>query len=450
MSDSSREISKEPYREDAEPTQRRTSRYGDDWNLKADPFGDESNAQVKYRTLTWWQTSLLMIAETVSLGILSLPSVMAAIGMVPGVILLVTLGAAASYTGYVYGQFKAAYPHVANMADAGEVLMGAFGREFVGTAQIFILGSHLLTFTIAFNAITGHATCTIVWGVVGLCAFFILSLPRTLKKVSYMSIASFISIVGAVFITLIAVAIEKPGRRVDATVTTDFASAFSSAMNICFAYAGHMAFFSFISEMKKPEDFPKALAGLQISDISLYIITAVVIYTYAGPDVASPALGSTTPVVKKVAYGIALPTIVIAGVIYANVAAKQIYVRLFRGTRHIHESTWLSVGTWIGIVLTLWIIGWIIAESIPVFNDLNSLIVALFVSWFTYGLPGVFWLFINYGQSFKNWKKASLTIINMFLVVLGAAICGIGLYATGTAINADAGSGASWSCADNS
>lgn len=54
--------------------------------------------------------------------------------------------------------------------------------------QIFILGSHLLTFTIAFNAITGHATCTIVWGVVGLCIFFILSLPRTLKKVSYMSI----------------------------------------------------------------------------------------------------------------------------------------------------------------------------------------------------------------------------------------------------------------------
>lgn len=77
-----------------------------------------------------------MIAETVSLGILSLPSVLAAIGMVPGVILLAALGAAATYTGYVYGQFKQAYPHVANMADAGEVLMGAFGREFIGTAQV--------------------------------------------------------------------------------------------------------------------------------------------------------------------------------------------------------------------------------------------------------------------------------------------------------------------------
>lgn len=72
--------------------------------------------------------------------------------------------------------------------------------------------------------------------------------------------------------------------------------------------------------------------------------------------------------------------------IYANVAAKYIYVRLFRGTRHMQEKTWLSFGSWVGIILILWVVAWIIAESIPVFNDLNSLITALFASWFTYGL----------------------------------------------------------------
>lgn len=53
-----------------------------------------------------------MIAETISLGILSLPSVLARIGMALTIILLVGLGALATYTGYVLGQFKAAYPHV--------------------------------------------------------------------------------------------------------------------------------------------------------------------------------------------------------------------------------------------------------------------------------------------------------------------------------------------------
>lgn len=45
----------------------------------------------------------------------------------------------------------------------------------------------------------------------------------------------------------------------------------------------------------------------------MYLIVAIVTYRYAGTDVASPALGSTSPLLRKVAYGIAIPTIVIAG-----------------------------------------------------------------------------------------------------------------------------------------
>lgn len=61
--------------------------------------------------------------------------------------------------------------------------------------------------------------------------------------------------------------------------------------------------------MKNPKDFPKALYMVQLTEVALYTLSAVVIYRYAGPSVASPALGSTAPVVKKVAYGIALPTV---------------------------------------------------------------------------------------------------------------------------------------------
>lgn len=88
---------------------------------KDDPFGDETNSGIKYRSMAWWSvespkrrsyesadwnvhrqaglsmelrfetikghrsliTSTVMIAETISLGILSLPSVLAAVGIVP-------------------------------------------------------------------------------------------------------------------------------------------------------------------------------------------------------------------------------------------------------------------------------------------------------------------------------------------------------------------------------
>ena len=182
------DVEKHTFPGEDDETQRRGSKYD-----RGDPFGDEDGAEVKYRTLEWWQAALIMIAETISLGILSLPSVLATIGLVAGIILIVGLGLLATYTGYTISQFKAAYPHVHNMADVGEVMMGPFGREAFGAAQtiflIFIMGSHLLTFTIAMNAITSHATCTIVWGIVGLVIFIVLTIPRTLRKVSYLSIA---------------------------------------------------------------------------------------------------------------------------------------------------------------------------------------------------------------------------------------------------------------------
>lgn len=123
--------------------------------------------------------------------------------------------------------------------------MGAIGREVFGAAQtiflIFTMASHILTWTICLNTITNSATCTVVWAVVGLVIFFIFDLPRTLKKVSFMSIASFISIFSAVMISMIAIGIHKPRGNTPLAATTvlPFTDAFVSVSNIIFAYAGH-------------------------------------------------------------------------------------------------------------------------------------------------------------------------------------------------------------------
>lgn len=64
-----------------------------------------------------------------------------------------------------------------------------------------------------------------------------------------------------------------------------------------------------MAELRDPRDYPKSLCLLQGIDICLYLVASVVIYVYAGQDVTSPALGSASPVVRKVAYGVALPTV---------------------------------------------------------------------------------------------------------------------------------------------
>ena len=34
-----------------------------------DVYGDETHADIKYRTMDWWKAAALMLAETVSLGV---------------------------------------------------------------------------------------------------------------------------------------------------------------------------------------------------------------------------------------------------------------------------------------------------------------------------------------------------------------------------------------------
>lgn len=76
-------------------------------------------SQIHYKTLSWQFVAVLMIAEIVSNGMLSLPSSLAAVGIVPGVIIIAFLGAFATYTSWVLIQFKIRHPE----GDESETLL---------------------------------------------------------------------------------------------------------------------------------------------------------------------------------------------------------------------------------------------------------------------------------------------------------------------------------------
>lgn len=113
------------------------------------------------------------------------------------------------------------------------------------------------------------------------------------------------------------------------------------------------------------------------------MLISAVIYYYAGPLVTSPALGSASPLVSKIAFGIALPTIIVAGVVNGSVACKYIYLRIWAGTDVVHQNSWKSLGSWWTICALAWLLSWVLAEAIPNFNLFLGLIAALFGSWFS-------------------------------------------------------------------
>ena len=125
-------------------------------------------------------------------------------------------------------------------------------------------------------------------------------------------------------ITMIGVGVAGHQGHVDVSVHTSFVSGLVAITDIIFAYSGHVTFFTFMAEMKRPQDFAKALYALQIGATTLYLVVGVVVYAYTGENTVSPALGNTGHTLRRIAYGIALPTIIISGVVNGHVCAKLV------------------------------------------------------------------------------------------------------------------------------
>lgn len=339
------------------------------------------------------------------------------------------------------------------MSDAGRFLFGPAGAALLSIAQmtvfIFIMAAHLTSFSVMMNVLTEHRQCTILYGAIGLIVSILLGLPRTLKSQTFCSVLSCLSVTAAILVTLMNVTIgRKPNPNFVAVAHHDFPNTMIALLNIIMAYSGHVAFFGFASELKHPPDFKKSITLLMVVSTVFYSIVGSVIYVFVGPTVPSPALGAASPLVRKIAYGVAIPTIVIAGVINGHVASKHVYFRIWRGTDVPHQKTFLSFGSWVGIVAAVWVVAFVLAQSLPDFHHLLALVSAMFCGWFSFGLTGFFYLYRN-ADAIRRGEKIVGAVFNVGIIIMGFMICGLGLYASGVAISKGE-AGKPWSCADNS
>lgn len=100
-----------------------------------------------------------------------------------------------------------------------------------------------------------------------------------------------------------------------------FTSAASALSSLVFAYSGTPAFFSIVSEMREPHHYNRSMVICQSVMTAIYISIGIVVYYFCGSYVSSPALGSAGPTMKKVAYGFALPALIVTTCIVIHVSA---------------------------------------------------------------------------------------------------------------------------------
>lgn len=398
-----------------------------------------------YRTLGRWDTIFVLFTNQVGLGILSLPSILKTLGVVPGIIAIIGLGSLTWYTAYELLQFYTVYPHVVNMVEMCRVVGGVWFEAVAGVFMmiqvLFVAASAVVTLSIALNTISDHATCTVVFILASCILCWILCMPRTMKFVSYSGIPNAVSVLVAVLITIISLGVSGPrgapsGWDKEIVVVGDctFREGLNACLKIVYAFAANIAFVGYMAEMKDPiKDFKFCLTFLEVGSMILYVLIAIIVYCLAGQYVVSPALGSAPIVLSKVAYGCVLVAVIATGLSYGHIGAKYMFVVTMKKMGAIHQVTDNSVKSWTVwsiCVTSFWIVVFILSNAIPIFDSILSITSATTISWFTFGLSSVFWFHLNKGRLFMNWKKICLTIVNTLIIIMSLFMNAGGLWSS--------------------
>lgn len=99
-----------------------------------------------------------------------------------------------------------------------------------------------------------------------------------------------------------------------------FQEAITAIAALTFAFAGTPAFFAIVSEMRDPKMYTRSLLICQGGVTATYFVIGTVVYYFCGSYVASPALGSAGPLIKKIAYGLALPGLTVTTTLVLHVS----------------------------------------------------------------------------------------------------------------------------------
>ncbi|KAJ4128903.1 hypothetical protein NW768_007426 [Fusarium equiseti] len=433
-------------------------------------FGEVSEDGPNYRNVGWIATVALMTKTQIGLGVLSIPQTFDALGLIPGILCLIAVAVITTWSDYMIGVFKKRHPQVYGIDDAGYLIFGRIGREFLATVfmlyWIFVAGSAMLGISIGLNSVSSHAACTAVFVAVAAVLGFSFASIRTLGKIGWLAWIGLVCIMTAIFCVTVAVGVQDRPAAAPSPEEghwqsdwklinhPSFVDGITAVSSHIFAFSGTPAFFQIAAEMREPKHYTRSLITCQSIVTITYITIGIVVYFYCGSYVASPALGSAGALMKKVCYGFALPGLIVTAMLMTHIPAKYLFIRLLRGTKHLNSNGIVHWATWLGCTGGVTVIAYIIASAIPVFGGLVSLIGALLGTMMCFQPYGCMWLYDNWhkGKKSKSAKWCLMVGWSAFVIIIGTFMTVAGTYGSIVGINnslkADGGT-SPWSCADN-
>lgn len=334
-------------------------------------------------------------------------------GYGPGITLYTIFGALAAYTGWQMWQMflrldSTRYP-LKTFGDIAFRVYGSLARHLINLLQSIQLLFNVAVIVIGngqglyqVNSNICYIACCIIWAGLGM----ILGQIRTLQKFGWIAnFAIWINIV--VMIMTMAVVthtapnysasnnlygtdIGPPAPPVSTTggapAGVDFSGQIVGLMQAVYSYGGAMLYCEFMSEMRRPFDFWKALIMADSFIYFVYIFFGIYVYSFQGQYTVNPANQGMSPQgVLTAGNIIGFVSSLIAAALYGNIGIKVLYQNIFKELLGLPDLTTKSgKWIWVAIVPVYWGIAFVLGAAIPNFSALSGLVAALCIMQFTY------------------------------------------------------------------
>ncbi|KAI9932558.1 hypothetical protein ASPWEDRAFT_122767 [Aspergillus wentii DTO 134E9] len=415
---------------------------------------EDHKHDIKLRTMSWQKAAWLLAGDQVCLAIMAQSWSLSVLGWVPGIITMVLAAMFFWITSLTMHKFIMKHPQITDICKFGYYAFGksrlayGFSAFMLLANNIILIGFHILTGAKVLDTLSDHSQCTVVFSVIAMLMGIVLSAPRTLHHVSFISMFSAACMGIAILLFLVFAGIEKAPLESTAAGPvrtyafplpgTTWVDCLNAVLNITFLWVPQILFPTFIAEMERPQDFPKSLAVLFAISIVLFIVPPAIGFRYLGQYATAPAFGSLgTAVYRKASFGFVIVPTLIIGAIYANVTAKVIYGHILGTSKHAHSNTLIGWSVWGIVMVGIWVIGFIFSEVVPSMGDFLSLLGAAFDSFFGFIFFAVAYWHLCRGKLFDGPWRTLMTVIHGAVMLVGLFLLGPGLYAAVEAIIAD-------------
>ncbi|KAH8673403.1 hypothetical protein BX600DRAFT_535999 [Xylariales sp. PMI_506] len=457
-----------------------------------------TNASRAFRTASWGACFYLITTDI--LGPYSVGFALGTLGWGPGIAFYTIFGFFTAYSGYlVWRVFLGVDSHefpARNYGDLGFRTLGQGARYATNIMQalglLLILGQVTIQFGQNISQLSQFRICYAVCPVIFACIGFFLTQIRTLKAYGWVAnLAVWLNML-VIFLSMGFISHSPPnyatavlgsaGSAVDPdSITPDpvtgeyppimhyntlppdgLVGSLNGLLSGVLAYAGVQLFVEFMAEMRRPQDFFKAMWGAQVFIYVIYVVYGCFVYAYQGQYSYSPSYqGVSLYAWQTVGNVITLIAALIAAGLYGNIGIKVFYNNILGDILNAPPLVTTRGKIFYALIVPVWwIIAFVIAAAIPDYFGFVSVISASLLMNLTYTLPPLFALGFDIQKNLlpadaaafdpttgqitrtvtgvRRWAKGffsggslqvALNVWHVIYILCALTMCGLGMYA---------------------